>query len=585
MRTMRGTPASPGVAVGPAVALAASAAPAGGAIDARDADAETLRLEAALESAALELEALAERIVRDGHREEGAIFEAQASMARDPGLRAMAEQRIRASHEDAVAAVLGAADTFARQLRALENELLAARATDVIDVGERVARRLSGIPEPHHAQFDVPSIVVAADLQPSMTAALPRDRLLGIVLEAGSATAHAAILARAYGIPAAVGVGGILAAVGSAGPDGNVTLAIDGTTGEVVIDPDEPTRGRFARASEAARVAGERDLGERELPAITSDGVRVTLLANIGGPAEASRAVALGAEGVGLFRTEFLFIERPYAPSEDEQLSAYREAVAAFAPYPVTIRLLDVGGDKPIPYLPIAAEANPFLGVRALRLAPDQPDLFVAQLRAAMRAAVNGPVKVMAPMIADGTDAGTLLELADRAAAELERAGVEHGSVALGVMLEIPSAILVGRSYFGRLAFASLGTNDLLQYTLAVDRTNPALGRYQDFFHPALLRLIREAVSEAARAGIELSVCGEMAGDPGAALCLVGLGLRQLSMAAGSLPAVRRAIRGQAAERLASAARWALDASSAGEVRERFEGLATAPTLEETVRP
>jgi len=301
-----------------------------------------------------------------------------------------------------------------------------------------------------------------------------------------------------------------------------------------------------------------------------------------------------------LFRTEFLFIERAKPPTEHEQLDAYAAVVRAFRPHPVTIRLLDVGGDKPIPYLPIAEEANPFLGVRALRLAPAQPDLFVTQLRAAMRAAAPEPgavagagerpghpapggekpgpsapaVKVMAPMVADAGDVDLLRSLAARAAGELESEGVAHGPVSLGVMLEIPGAVLVADSYLGQLSFASLGTNDLLQYTLAVDRGNPALGRYQDSLHPALLRLVREAVERSATAGTELSVCGEMAGDPVAALALVGLGVRVLSMAAGSLAPVRRAIRGVALPEAEAAARAALGDASAAAVRQRFEALA-----------
>ncbi|HLE78974.1 MAG TPA: phosphoenolpyruvate--protein phosphotransferase, partial [Candidatus Limnocylindrales bacterium] len=429
--------------------------------------------------------------------------------------------------------------------------------------------------------LDRPSIVVADDLPPSLTASLPRERLLGIALETGSPTAHAAILARAYGIPAVVGIAGLLATLDSA-PGEEVQIIIDGDAGEVVLDPDESTAAWLRERTSAAALAADRALAEATLAAITRDGVEVTLLANIGTPAESERAVALGAKGVGLFRTEFLFIERSTPPSEVEQVRAYRSVVEAFAPHPVTIRLLDVGGDKPIPYLPIPPEANPFLGVRALRLAPDRPDLFVTQLRAAMRAAAPrddgplGPVKVMAPMIADATDTDVLLALADRARTELDQEGVPHGPVILGIMLEIPSAILVGDSYFGRLGFASLGTNDLLQYTIAVDRGNSQLARYQDSLHPAVLRLVREAVERAGRAGIELSVCGEMAGDPPAALALVGLGIRQLSMAAPSLAAVRRAIRGSDHATLEREALAALDQPSAGAVRERFVALLPA---------
>jgi len=582
MRRFSGVPASAGVAGGPWVRIAPVARPVAGRIDPAQADDEIVRLADATAAAASELDALAASVTADGHPDEGAIFAAHAAMARDAALASLAEPRIREG-SDAVGAILAAGDELAAQLRDLGDAVLSARAADVEDVVARIAGRLAGGTSDAPALAG-PTIVVAHDLAPSTTALLPRDRLLGIVLEAGSPTAHAAILARAYGIPAVVGVPELLAAL-DADPDAaGGTLWIDGGSGDVVLDPDEPTAQHLAARRRAADADADAALAEAHLPAETTDGTAVALLANIGTPAEADRAVSLGARGVGLFRTEFLFIERAQPPTEREQLEAYAAVVRAFRPHPVTIRLLDVGGDKPIPYLPIAEEANPFLGVRALRLAPSQPDLFVTQLRAAMRAAApdaGGPgsdhgapaVKVMAPMVADADDVDLLLALAARAGRELEAEGLSHGPVSLGVMLEIPGAVLVADSYLGRLSFASLGTNDLLQYTLAVDRGNPALGRYQDSLHPALLRLVREAVERSAAAGTELSVCGEMAGDPVAALALVGLGVRVLSMAAGSLAPVRRAIRGVDLGTAEAVARAALDEPSAAAVRRRFEGL------------
>jgi phosphoenolpyruvate-protein phosphotransferase len=584
MRRLRGAAASPGIASGPSVHLVLAPRPAGRRIAPAEAPAELERFRAAVTVTAQALEELAARVSADGHPDEGAIFRAQAAMARDPALADLVETQIR-DGGDAIAGLGAAAADLAGQLRGLGDELLSARAADVEDVAGRMIDVIAGSGPP--PTLDRPSIVVANDLPPSLTASLPRERLLGIALETGSPTAHAAILARAYGIPAVVGIAGLLAALDST-PGKDVQLIIDGDAGEVVLDPDESTAAWLRERTSAAALAAEQALAEATLAAITRDGVEVTLLANIGTPAESERAVALGAKGVGLFRTEFLFIERSTPPSEAEQVRAYRTVVEAFAPHPVTIRLLDVGGDKPIPYLPIPPEANPFLGVRALRLAPERPDLFVTQLRAAMRAAAPrddgplgplgplGPVKVMAPMIADATDTDVLLALADRARTELELEGVPHGPVGLGVMLEIPSAILVGDSYFGRLGFASLGTNDLLQYTIAVDRGNSQLARYQDSLHPAVLRLVREAVERTGRAGIELSVCGEMAGDPAAALALVGLGIRQLSMAAPSLAAVRRAIRSSDHATLEHEALAALDRPSAGAVRERFMALLPA---------
>ena len=576
MHTLTGTPASAGVAIGPLVVIGPAPVVAGGRIGPEQADAEIARLAAAMEAAGSELEALAERVGAE-HPAEAEIFFAHAMLAQDPALAEAAEDRIRAG-DDAVAAIRAAGERFAAEYRAMDDELIAARATDILDVAGRIVDRLTGA-GPAGPALERPSIIAAADLTPSLTATLPRERLLGIALAEGSATAHAAILARAYGIPAVVGIWGreaMEAAVGAASDAGTV-VALDGATGEVVLDPDAATLARFEQARVAAGDAAARALAEAALPAVTRDGLDVTLLANIGGPGESARAVELGARGVGLFRTEFLFLERTAPPSEEEQLTAYRAVVEAFAPHPVTIRLLDVGGDKPIPYLPIAPEANPFLGVRALRLAWDQPGIFLTQLRAAMRAAAGTPpgtVGVMAPMIADARDADLLLRLAAEARESLVVAGVAHGEVALGVMLEIPAAILVGDTYLPRLAFASIGTNDLLQYTAAVDRGNRALARYQESLHPAVLRLVRQAVEACHAAGASLSVCGEMGGDAVAALALVGLGVRKLSMAASSLAGVRRAIRSADAAALDEAARIALAGPTADDVRAGLSALA-----------
>ena len=577
MKRLHGVAAAPGIVHGPYIVLEQAEDARGGQVapDARAGEAE--RLERACGAAAAALDALADRVAADGHPDEGEIFLAQASIARDPALLQMARARIEAGPDDAIAAIQAAGAAFADQLRSLDDELLAARAEDVIDVTRRIARQLAGRDDDPPGTLERPSIVVAHDLPPSVTATLPRDRLLGLALEGSSATAHAAILARAYGIPAVVGVDRLLAQLDEGSGNGHgEAVALDGGTGEVVLDPDPATLARFQAGSLAQRRRQENDVRDAALPARTTDGTEVALLANIGAPGEGEAAMALGAHGVGLFRTEFLFLERASAPSEDEQVAAYEQAIHEFAPHPVTIRLLDVGGDKQIPYLPIEPEANPFLGVRALRIAEANPDVFVTQLRALYRASVAGPVKVMAPMVADGRDADLLISLAQQARDELHAAGRQTGAVSLGVMLEIPSAILVADSFFARLAFASLGTNDLAQYALAADRGNARLAKYRDALHPAVLRLVQLAVEASRRAGIDLSVCGEMAGDPASALALTGLGLRSLSMAASSLPAVRRAVRGASLAELEAAASAALFDPSAEAARARFDALLSA---------
>lgn len=563
--------AAPGIAVGAWAEVGRPRLPAPRAIEADEAPAEVARLREAAKAASRALRDLAGRVRDAGHADEAAIFGAQAVMARDPDLIDAAAAEIERHAIDAIGAIARAASVVADRIASLTDERLRGRSTDVLDVGDRIARQLAGLSA--DATLASPALLVGEDLAPSVTATLPRERILGIALERSSPMAHAAILARAYGIPAVVGATGLVAALRAAGP--GAEIAIDGTTGEIVIAPGADDRVRLEGLAVAASSARARDLADATAPALTTDGVEVALLANIGNPDECGAAVALGARGVGLFRTEFLFLERSSPPSEDEQATAYRRVIESFPGQPVVIRLLDVGGDKPIPYLPLPKEDNPFLGVRALRIADRHPEVFLTQLKACYRAAAAGPVRVMAPMVADASDVTVLLALADRARVELKAATANTGRVELGVMLEIPSAVLTAGSYFADIAFASLGTNDLLQYTLAVDRGNAALDRYRDSLHPAVLRLIRMSVEAGERANVSVSVCGEMAGDPIAALALVGLGIRSLSMSASSLPAVRRAIRGADSAQLAGEAQAASFDATAAEARARFRRLAT----------
>lgn len=572
MRILHGTPASAGIAAGPWHVVDLAPVPAGGPLRPGTEEGEIDRLLAAAEAAAADLTHLAEQLVADGHPTEASIFSAQAAMARDPALLRLAEAEIRLEGKDAVAGIRAAGDEMAGRLRTLGDGLLAERATDVLDVAARMARRASGRGDADAPRLARPAIVVAADLLPSVTATLPRDRLLGFVLERGSATSHAAILARAYGLPAVVGVHGLLAALTDVGVSA-ATIGLDGTAGDVFIAPDAATREELSRRRRRAARARRRGRSEATDPTQTRDGTAITLLANVGLPEEVERAIDMGARGIGLFRTEFLFVERALPPDEDEQVAIYRAMVEAMAPHPVTIRLLDVGGDKPIPYLPLAPEANPFLGVRGLRLAADRPELFRTQIRAAMRAAVAGPVKAMAPMVTDAADAELLRRLAEEAGTELREAGIAHRSIPLGAMLEVPAAILTAHAYLGELEFASLGTNDLAQYTLAADRGNAALGAYQDPLHPALLRLVAEAVDVCGKVDIDLSVCGEMAGDPAGALALIGLGVRHLSMTPSAIPAVRRAIRRADLANLRAESTAALSDAGAAAVRARFARL------------
>jgi phosphoenolpyruvate-protein phosphotransferase len=545
-----------GVAAAPGVALAAPWVyrPASGGED-------RLSLDEAVGIAAAELTALATRLRERGREEEAGILDAQALMAEDPELLDAARAAI-GGGASASAAIVAAGEEQAAILAAIDDEVLAARAADVRDVAERIARAIRG---QSVARLPGPSVAVAGDLPPSVTAELDPALLQGIALEAGSPTAHAAILARALGIPATVGVAGLLDAV-----EGATEIGVVGDTGEVVVDPDGETTARLRRAMAAREEQRTADVALRTVPLATADGHRVTLLANVGRPEESQAAADAGAEGIGLFRTEFLFMGRASAPSIAAQAAAYAEAFAAFPGRPVVVRTLDIGGDKQLPYLRQEPEENPFLGVRAIRLAAREPNrtLLVDQLRAILAAAAQttAEVWVMAPMVADLDDVALVRGL-------LEEAGGAGASVKVGIMVELPAAVLLADQLAARVDFFSIGTNDLTQYTLAVDRTNAALAARQDPMHPAVLRAIGTVVDAAKARGIPVAVCGEMAGDPAGAVVLAGLGIDELSMDPRSFGPVKRAVGAVTRAQARVAAAEAAGSTSAEEARRIIDAL------------
>ena len=524
---------------------------------------EPASIDDAAEAAARDLERLAARLRAEGRSDEGEIFAAQALMAADEELIGLARARIDGG-EDAVTAMLAAGESVAATFEALDDELLAARAADVRDVTARIVRHVVGVEAP---RLERRSIVVAVDLAPSVTVELDRGLLAGIALQGGSRTSHAAILARALAIPAVVSVPGLLERAAGA-----TEMAVDGGSGLVVIDPDDAARGSLATAARAAEAARLADHAERDRPLTTSDGHRVMCAANVGEPGEAAAAFDAGAEGIGLFRTEFAFAGRRTAPTEEEQAEAYETVLRAAGNAPVVMRLADIGGDKPLPYLPIDPEPNPFLGVRAIRLADRYPDLYPTQLRAMLRASerVGRGVSIMAPMVADVADVALVRELVQDACAAVPNAPAPR----VGIMVEIPSAVMLADRLAEMIDFMSIGTNDLTQYLLAVDRTNPALADRQDAVHPAVLRAVAGVVDAARSAsrGCEVAVCGEIAGDPVGAALLIGLGVDELSMGPASFGAVKRAVGARTHDDLRSLARRAMDLRSAAEVRELVTG-------------
>lgn len=515
-------------------------------------------LDRALAGTHAELAALArDTAARLGDAEAG-IFKAQAELLGDTDLMTLTCQAMVEGHGVAWS-WHHAVERLAERLAALGNPLLAARAADLRDVGRRVLGHLDpALRGAAQTLPDGPCILVAQDLSPSDTAALDTRRIAGIVTAQGGPTSHTAILTRTLGIPAVVAAGPAVLDVAS-----GTQAIVDGIGGQLYLDPDAAS---IAGANdwlreEAARA--QREQAERGLPARTRDGHTVEIAANVNQPAQAVEAVTLGAEGVGLMRTEFLFLERDHAPDEGEQYDVYAAMLDALGGRPLIVRALDIGGDKQVPHLDLPKEENPFLGVRGARLLLRRPDLMEPQLRALYRAAGSGrPLSIMFPMI---TSLDEVIAL--RAACERIRAELGAPAVPLGIMVEVPSAALLADRLAEHVDFFSIGTNDLTQYTLAIDRQHPDLAAEADSLHPAVLRLIQLTVQGAARHGRWVGVCGGLAGDPFGALLLTGLGVHELSMSPRDIPAVKARLREAHVRQLTELAGQALACASAEDVR------------------
>ena len=497
---------------------------------------ELERFRSAIEAVVEKLSNTRDRLQESGSEEEAGIFEAHVELAEDPELSSGVEERIR-SLESPEAAVLAVGEEYAEMFAEMEDEYIAARADDVRDVTRQIAAELMGYEAKGLDALEVPSIILARSLAPSDTARIPKGTALGFVTAEGSKTSHVSIMARSMGIPAVVGVGPALD-----GAFDTETVAVDGGEGYVVVDPDPDTVAEFERKQEA--MAEERAALEefKHVEARTRDGRRIEVSANLGSADEAEDALSWGAEGVGLFRTEFLFMERKELPSEDEQYEAYKTVAEAFGEKPVIVRTLDVGGDKDLPGVNQPHEENPFLGWRGIRMSLETPSLFKPQLRAILRAGTGGNLKVMFPMVAELEELRKAKEILDECHKELEREGAEVGSVEVGIMIETPAAAICAADLAKEAAFFSIGTNDLVQYTLAADRGNERLRSLHRADHPAVLKLIGDACQAAREAGIWVGVCGEAAGEPGLIPKLVKLGVTELSMSAPSIPRAKKVV-------------------------------------------
>jgi phosphoenolpyruvate-protein phosphotransferase (PTS system enzyme I) len=534
---LNGVAASEGVAVGPAfVHVPRELKPERESISKDAVEEELGRFNSAVEAVTRKLSETAERLRQGGSESEARIFEAHVEMAEDPEVHSEVEERVR-NLESPEAAVISVGEEFAGMFAAMEDEYMAARADDVRDVASQIAAELMGGGATGLETLAEPSVILAVNLAPSDTARIPKGMGLGFLISEGSRTSHVSIMARSMGIPAVVGVGAALEKALKA-----EVVALDGVEGYAVADPDPDTVAAFEK--KGRDIAAEEALLEeyKHVEARTSDGRRIEVSANIGSAKETEDALSWGAEGVGLFRTEFLFMERPELPTEEEQYEAYGAVAQAFGEKPVIIRTLDVGGDKDLPGVDQAQEENPFLGWRGIRMSLDVPELFKPQLRALLRAAVHGNLKIMFPMIVDNVELRGAKKILEECRQELKSEGKEVGELEVGIMVETPAAAIRAADIAPEVSFFSIGTNDLVQYTLAADRGNERLTRLQSADHPAVLDLIGKTCEAAREAGIWVGVCGEAAGDPAMASRLVELGVTELSMSAPSIPRAKKVI-------------------------------------------
>ncbi len=566
---LRGIAASPGRADGPLRRIGGAPSIPDGDVD--DPAAEATRLDDALAQVRDELAAARDDLVRRDRADEAAIFEAQTALAADDALLRPARQAIADDHHNAARAIHDAAEDVAAQYAGLDDAYLRERAADVRDVGRRVVRallRATSSPSADMAQSAISAaerpIIVADELLPGDAAALDPEQVAGVATAHGGATGHAAIIARSLGIPTVVGFGPSLLAVAE-----GTRLLLDGDGGTVRVDPDPEAAARHQAASTAADERHAVALRHASEPAVTSDGVAIDVFANLGDVAGADAAVELGAEGVGLLRTEFLFLDRDELPDEDEQAEAYATVARGLGGRPLIIRTLDVGADKPLRALPQEPEANPFLGRRGIRLQLALPELLSAQLRAVLRTAADHPVKLMFPMVA------TIGEVrAARAALdEARRALGIDPELQIGVMVEVPAVAVEAERFARELDFLSIGTNDLAQYTMAAERGNEHVAALASGPVPALLRLVDLTVRGASAHGRWVGVCGELAGDVDGARLLAGLGVQELSMAPPRIADVKQALREMDLDRARDAAQRALEAETPDEARAISAGL------------
>jgi phosphoenolpyruvate-protein phosphotransferase (PTS system enzyme I) len=561
---LSGLPGSPGVALGKAAVLAIGrTGVVHRHIGAADVGGEIERFKAGVDKAAAELRELSNRARQTATKIEISVLEAYMLMVEDELLLAEVTKRIETELVCAEWALDLSVTHMAAQLKRAGDAYLAERSHDFEFVGARIRQAIGGAQAAVVPETSEPRIIVAHDLSPAETVGLTRDKVLALVTEVGTRTSHTSIVARALEIPAVVGVAGALSRIGSGD-----SLIVDGLRGQLLLHPRPETttayQARAARFREVARLRRE----ARDRPSKLGSGELIELRANIDLPSEALGALSHGARGIGLYRTEFLYVDRTEPPSEEEQYDTYRRVAEIMNPLSVTLRTFDIGGDKFVSVFQMPSEMNPALGLRAVRLGLARPEIFMTQLRAMIRATAHGKLRIMLPMIASLGELFAVKELYDQARKDVDARGLPRAEhISLGIMVEVPSAAVMAHEFAEHAEFLSIGTNDLVQYTLAVDRSTPELAYLASYFDPAILRLIQNVISAGKAYERPVLLCGAMASDPMAALLLVGMGLREMSMEAAAVPEVREVLANVTLEQAELAARDALAERTAAGVQ------------------
>ncbi|EAG2157148.1 phosphoenolpyruvate--protein phosphotransferase [Listeria monocytogenes] len=532
-----------------------------------DVESEVKRFESALEVSRTELSMIREKAAKDLGEDKAQIFDAHLLVLNDPELTGPIEESIKNSKTNAETALQETTDMFIGMFESMDNEYMRERAADIKDVRKRVLSHLLGVTIPNPALIDEEVVVVAADLTPSDTAQLNRNFVKGFVTDIGGRTSHSAIMARSLEIPAVVGTKEVTASVAK-----NDIVIIDGLEGNVIIHPTEEQIAHYEKIkSDFALQQAEWDKLKNE-KTVSKDGVHVELAANIGTPNDLEGVISNGGEAVGLYRTEFLYMGRDNFPTEEEQFEAYKAVVSGMDGKSVVVRTLDIGGDKTLPYLELPEEMNPFLGFRAIRLCFANEELFRTQLRALLRASVYGNLKIMFPMIATVNEFRQARDILLDEKAKLKAAGTEvSDSIELGIMIEIPAAAVLADQFAKEVDFFSIGTNDLIQYTMAADRMNERVSYLYQPYNPSILRLVKMVIDASHKEGKWTGMCGEMAGDQTAVPLLLGLGLDEFSMSASSILKSRSLIKRLDQSAMVKLAEEALNKSTAEEVVELVE--------------